>query len=414
MAGLITFKLQGQPSPLLLELVQTQALGNPFFVEELIDTLRTLGHLRQRSSGQWELADDMPAALRRATCLTTDAQGRTVLNPNVPLSAADLGLPNSIQGLVLARLDRLLEDHKLTIKVASVIGRVFRFQLLAQAHPTQPEDETLLAQVEEIEKREFARLEIPLPQLTHIFKHNITRDVAYETLLDSQQRELHHAVAQAIEAEVDDAVELLAYHYSRAKVRDKAILYLDLAARKAQREYANETALTYYRQALAWEERWEWRKGEIEVLHLLGRREEEQDALQRLEIIPDAPPFEAAHLWGQYYEAIADYPQAQAAVERALEQAIALGNPLGQAQALSALGLIARRQGNYQEAKGWYEKAMVNFNKKEPRLVEETHTLTMLLTELTSIHTRQGDFQKAIDYGQRALVLSRTKHQPAR
>jgi class 3 adenylate cyclase len=146
-AGLVTFKLQGQPSPLLLEVVQTQAFGNPFFVEELVNTLRTLGNLQRQSDDEWDLSPSIVDALRRTNCLTTDAQGRSVLNPDMPLSTADLGLPDSIQGLVLARLDRLLEDHKLTVKVASVIGREFQFKLLARAHPVQPGDEALLAQV---------------------------------------------------------------------------------------------------------------------------------------------------------------------------------------------------------------------------------------------------------------------------
>ncbi len=412
-AGLVTFKLQGQPSPLLLELVQTQALGNPFFAEELVDALRTLGHLRQLDDGQWDLSPSIVAALRRANCLTTDTQGQPVLNPAVPLSAADLGLPDSIQGLVLARLDRLLEEQKLTIKVASVIGRVFQFQLLARAHPARPDEATLLGQVEEIEKRGFVRLEIPPPLLTHIFKHNITRDVAYETLLESQQQKLHLAVARAIEADGDDAVELLAYHYNRAKVADKAMLFLDLAARKAQRDYANETALTYYRQALAWAERWEWRVGEFEVLHLLGRREEELEVLQRLETLPHTPPFELAYLRGQYYEAIADYALAQAALERALEVAAARQDSLRQAQALSTLGLIARRQGQYEQAQHRFMAVLTLFSAREEYGVDEERVLSEALNGLGIILRQQGEFEQARLYYNWALTLNRS-HQNQR
>ena len=77
--------------------------------------------------------------------------------------------------MVLSRLDRLLEEQRLTLKIASVIGRMFEFRLLAQAHPLQRDQERLLEQVEFIMEREFIRLEIPPPRLTLIFKHNITR-----------------------------------------------------------------------------------------------------------------------------------------------------------------------------------------------------------------------------------------------
>jgi tetratricopeptide (TPR) repeat protein len=227
-------------------------------------------------------------------------------------------------------------------------------------------------------------------------------------LLDSQQRELHHAVARAIEIEMDDAVELLAYHYSRATVPDKAMLYLDMAARKAQRDYANETALTYYRQALAWEERWPWRKGEIEVLHLLGRRDEERAALVALAALPDAPPFEVAYLWGQYYEALADYPQAQSAVEKALEYATTQQDSLGQAQSLSELGLIARRQGNYEQAQSRYMGVLSLFPAEEEYGVNEGKILISTLNGLGITLRQQGKFDQAQLYYNWGLTLCRT------
>ena len=74
--------------------------------------------------------------LRDAGCLRLVGEVWT-LAPEAPLAAADLGIPGTVQGIVLARLDRLPEAAKLTLKVASVIGAIFEYELLAQAHPLQ-------------------------------------------------------------------------------------------------------------------------------------------------------------------------------------------------------------------------------------------------------------------------------------
>lgn len=433
-AALVANRLAGQPAPLLLNLIQFQARGNPFFVEELINTLREENGLIQREDGRWALAESIIHYLRQANCLLSDERGELILNPKVPLAAANLGLPDSIHGLVLARLDRLLDAHKLTLKVASVIGRIFQFQLLVLSHPVETDPEVLLQQIEAIEAREFTRLETPLPDLTHIFKHNVTRDVAYDTLLEAQQRQLHQAVAEVMELLLPEAVEQLAYHFSRAKVRDKTLFYLDKAAHKAQHDYANETALHYYRQALDLEDRWQWRKSQIEVLHILGRREEEWAALERWENssrgaeergsrgdFSPAPPlprppaaFELAYLWGQYYEAIADYPQAQAAVERALSISRAEGHRLNEARCLTQLGLIARQPGDYERAKVWYQQTLALFQAGADCGETEARVLAHALNGLGTTFRQQGQFDQAKTSYEQALVLSRQyKHLPS-
>jgi tetratricopeptide (TPR) repeat protein len=406
-AAVIDGRLAGAPSPLLLDLIQLQARGNPFFVEELTDTLRELGHAVRLADGTWTLSEEVIAALGEAGCLRRDRAGRWTLNPDVPLTAADLGLPDSIHGLVLARLDRLLEAHKLTLKVASVIGRIFQFQTLARAHPVETDDAALLRQVEDIERREFIRLETPPPQQAHIFRHNITRDVAYQSLLERQQRELHRAVAEALEETLPDAVEQLAYHYSRARVRDKTLFYLDKAARKAQREYANQTALNYYGQALALDENWERRQGQIEVLHTLGRREEERASLERLAANPDAPECEAAYLWGSYYQALGDYAQAGAEIKRCMVICRDEGDLSGEVRFLAHLGSIARRQGEYQAAKAWYDEALALFQDDLTYPRDGMDAFAAAFNGLGNVYLQQGEYPQAQAAFERALALSR-------
>jgi adenylate cyclase len=402
--AMVAHRLRGEPTALALALIQTQAHGNPFFIEELVSTLVESGGLYQQEDGTWALSNPILDALREANCLTRE-DGQWVLAPGAQLSAADLGIPDSIHGIVLSRLDRLQEQHKMTLKVASVVGRIFEFDLLAQAHPAHPDPEALAEQIEVLETRDFARLETPPPRLAYMFKHNITQEVAYETLLEEQRRELHQAVGEALEDLQPEAVENLAYHYSRSEARDKTLFYLDKAARKTQAEYANETALNYYNQALALEERWEWRKGQVDVLHILGRREEEEAGLRALEQSPEpveGAGTEANYLWARYHEVVSDYEEAKAAGERARKAYQMAGDQDGEARCLTLLGLVARREGDYTQAQVWYGEALVLLDEEtRPR---ET---ALAMNGLGMVYMNLGEYAEARLCHERALALQR-------
>ncbi|MEI2421441.1 hypothetical protein V6O07_14300, partial [Arthrospira platensis SPKY2] len=120
--------------------------------------------------------------------------------------------------------------------------------------------------------------------------------------------------------------ERLAFHYrhgdlDQPEVRQKAAHYLAAAGQKAQREYANETALGHLERALKLEARWEWMAARIDVLHILGRREEEAAALAELADLADAPNSAVQLRWGSYYESISDYGAATQAITQALGHA---------------------------------------------------------------------------------------------
>jgi adenylate cyclase len=407
-AALVVDRLGAPLSPLALSLIQNQALGNPFFAEELVGSLGETGNLVQEN-GTWVLSRVMIDALREANCVAKDAaSGEWLLCSGAQLSSVSMGIPDSVHGAVLSRLDRLPESHKLTLKVASVIGRVFELQVLAQSHPTGAGEEELRAQQETLAGRDFVQLESPPPREAYLFKHSVTQEVVYETLPGAQQRELHRAVGTVLEAIQQDAVEQLAYHFRRggAPARDKAIIYLDRAARKAQREYANETALNYYSQALSLEDRWEWRKGQIEVLHILGRREEQQRALESLGAMPDAPAYEVAYLWGRYYEAVSDYVQAQTSIERALAASRKQADQVSEVNSLAYLGLIARRQGDFEIARSWYQQALSLFHEDEVYSSQEATAFAEAFNGLGIVHRQQASFEEARMCYEQALAMS--------
>ena len=413
-ADLVTRRLNvppigGRLSPLAAALIHARAQGNPFFAEALTDALRESGDLICRT-GTWELSDALVNALRAANCLSRseDTEGGWTLSPDAELAQVAWGIPDSVQAAVLARLDRLPEQPRLTLKVASVVGRMFGRDVLARAHPSRPAPLTLQGYLELCEQRDLIQSESPSPRPAYIFRHTVTQDVVYDTLPDILHRELHQAVGNAEEIVQPDAVERLAYHFGRGGVRYKTLFYLDKAARKAQRTYANETALNYYRQALALEEFWEWRKGQVQVLHILARREEELVALQSLEASPGAPPYEVAYQWAQYYEAVGDYVQAQAAAERALSASQERADRVSEANSLAYLGLIARRQGDYERARSWYRQALTLFQEDVSFSPEEAIAFALALNGLGIVYRQQGNFGEARQCYERALGLSRT------
>ncbi|MFZ4657437.1 MAG: tetratricopeptide repeat protein [Caldilineaceae bacterium] len=403
-------RTQGEPvapvSPLALSLIQVQTQGNPFFAEELVDALLDGGYLQRNAEG-WMLSPGLIQRLRNSGCLAR-VDTVEVVAADAPLGTVEVGLPSTIQGVILARLDRLPEPVKLTVKVASVIGRLFNHELLLRAHPVQPEDALLTRQLDTLLHRDFARVEQPEPRRTYLFKHNITQEVVYQTLLADQRQELHLAVARTLESLQSEKVEDLALHYYNSDmlqeaVRDKALHYLDAAGLRAKRDYANETALSYFNRAMEIEERADWLKAKVEVLHILGRRAEEAATLQSLTQQAISSPFDLALLWGEYYEAVSDYPQAEEAVKQALVLAEIGSDQEGQARCLARLGMLAWRQGSYEDAETLYSEALTMVAEKANYRSVEAE----IRYGLGLVYRQQGKFDEARSAFTRDLTLNR-------
>ncbi|MBE7555372.1 MAG: AAA family ATPase [Anaerolineales bacterium] len=224
----------------LAELIYAKTDGNPFFGEELAYALRDSG-------------------------LITVANGECRLTPQ----AADfqsLYLPDTVQGVITSRIDRLTPPQQLTLKVASVIGRVFEFETLHDIHPIEADKTRLPDYLSGLARLDITELEVPEPDLTYIFKHIITQEVAYNMMLFAQRRELHRAVADWYEQTyVDDLSPFysrLAFHWRQANVTSKALDYLEKAGEQALRSYANEEAVEFFSDALALAEEEERRRAE--------------------------------------------------------------------------------------------------------------------------------------------------------
>ena len=205
----------------LTRLVEEKAEGNPLFTEELTLALRDAGLVRV-VDGRVELASDVPDVLARR-------------------------LPHTVHGAITSRIDRLSPTQQLTVKVASVIGRVFAVGILRDVHPLrQAVALTLSADLTEIERADLTVLDTPEPDLSYLFKHVIVQEAAYNLMLMSQRRQLHRSVAEWYEQAGGGDLALLAHHWRLAEVPAKAVGYLERAGTEALREGAYAEAVRFF------------------------------------------------------------------------------------------------------------------------------------------------------------------------
>jgi class 3 adenylate cyclase/tetratricopeptide (TPR) repeat protein len=202
----------------LARLVEEKAEGNPLFSEELAFALRDAGLVRV-VDGNAELVSDVGGMLARR-------------------------MPHTVHGAVTSRIDRLSPTQQLTVKVASVIGRVFAVGILRDVHPLrQVVAMSLSEDLDQIERANLTVLDTPEPDLSYLFKHVIVQEAAYNLMLLSQRRQLHRSVAEWYERSNGGDPALLAHHWRLAEVPGKAIGYLELAGAEALREGAYAEAV---------------------------------------------------------------------------------------------------------------------------------------------------------------------------
>jgi class 3 adenylate cyclase/tetratricopeptide (TPR) repeat protein len=198
--------------------------GNPLFVEEIVNSLIASGTLVPENN-HYRLSGD-PSAIT---------------------------IPDTLQDLLMARIDRLEAPSRDLVQVASVIDRRFPYTILRGIYPYPMSDLEMQDRLNElIRPEDLTRLEHPEPDLVYLFKHALTRDVAYASLPFARRRELHRQVGEFMEAAYIDHLEehysTLAYHFDQSKQWERAFVCALLAGMQAQEVYANEEALRYYRQ----------------------------------------------------------------------------------------------------------------------------------------------------------------------
>ena len=225
--------------------------GNPFFVEEVVRNLRD-----------------------------PDANGQDILDADrlEQIERGEIDIPDNIQSLLTARIDRLQDDVRRTLQLAALIGRSFYYKVLEKITGDQPggvlpEHLSVLQQVDLI--REAARQ----PELEYSFKQALTQEAAYNTILLKQRRDFHRQVGDAIEVLFSDQLEImsttLAHHFEQAQAYKKAFHYRIQAGNEAYRLYAMPLAIDHYRTAIKYLSHTEADREAIKLLFSrLGRAHE--------------------------------------------------------------------------------------------------------------------------------------------
>lgn len=323
----------GALSPATRALVIQRAEGNPYFIKELIHSLTAGG----------ALAPDETGRLRETRRVTS------------------LDLPDSLQGLLMARIDRLAPEQRRALQIASVIGAVFWRNMLAalvgeNMAAQLPSILTALQRAQLIQERAAT----PGLGMEYAFTSSLVRDVAYDSLLATQRAAYHLQAAEYLEAgfwdgDQEQRAGLIAYHYRFAGRPDKELFYSLQAAEQARKVYANTEAIQHYTRALEIldemaddlrddadadrrmrairAERFEVLSGRREVLYLVGdiqaARSDSRELLRLARELDDDPAWLVDALLCQ--PEVADFTthaEAQAGVSMA-QEALALSQRMG-------------------------------------------------------------------------------------
>ncbi|MFZ1061478.1 MAG: alpha/beta fold hydrolase [Candidatus Rokuibacteriota bacterium] len=229
---------------LLKTLIKERTGGNPFFLEETVRTLVETGALGGQQ-GAYRLEHDLDA----------------------------LQVPATVQALLGARIDRLRAEEKRLLQSAAVIGMDVPLALLQEIAELVPDD--LQRSLAHLQSAEFLYETRLFPDPEYTFKHALTHDVAYGSLLQERRRILHRRVGEAIEQRYADRLpeffESLTIHFYRGEAWDKAARYDLAVAEKAKAKYAYPSAARFCRRALELAEKHEGLGDErLQALVLLG------------------------------------------------------------------------------------------------------------------------------------------------
>jgi class 3 adenylate cyclase/tetratricopeptide (TPR) repeat protein len=336
LAQLFPARSDALPQALVAQLT-ARAEGNPFYTEEMLNYLRDRG-----------------------------------INPYDEAIVDALELPASLHALILSRMDRLNETQKVALKAASIIGRLFSLTWLYGYYPAVGAVDRIKANLEQLAQLDLTPLDTPDPELAYLFKHIVTREVAYESLSYAMRAQLHEQLAQFIETQgADRFLDLLAFHYSQSDNQAKQREYLQKAGDAAQAAFANAAAIDYYTRCLPLLDD----PGAAMALHL-----------KRATVL---------ELKGQWPEAEADY-------RAALALSGQIADAAAEARCYRLLGALNRLRGDYAAALPWLQQARDIFTR-----FDDSAGLALTMIETGIVWWRQGEYASARRETEAGLALAR-------
>jgi len=390
------------PLQALKQMLIARTEGNPFFLEESVQTLvETQVLVGER--GDYRLAHPL----------------------------ASLQVPATVQAVLAARIDRLLPEEKRLLQTAAVIGTEVPFPLL-QAIADMPED-MLHGGLAHLQAAEFLYETSLFPEREYTFKHALTHEVAYSSVLQERRRVLHAHIVEAIEAllgdRVAEQVERLAYHALRGEVWAKALAYCRQAGEKALARSAHREAVGYFEQALSalphlpeqrdtHEQAIDLRLalrtalrplGEGRILAYLNEAEALAEALDDPRRLGQVSLFLSVH-----FSLMGAYDQAIAAAQRALALATAGDDVVLHALANQYLGMTSLNQGDYRRAIDYFGQTMAFFDGalRCERFGQLFLPAVTSRVWLTACYAELGMFDEGIALGEEGLQIAEAVDHP--
>jgi class 3 adenylate cyclase/tetratricopeptide (TPR) repeat protein len=333
-------------APLILE----RAEGNPFYIEEITKSFEELG------------------AFRRVEAV------------EAALDLDQIQIPTSIQDILMARVDRLPEKQKNALQTAAVIGREFTARLLERIARLEDSASEILGDLvglELIYQTQF------YPELIFMFKHALTHDVVYDSLLTSKRKAIHAKVGEVIEELYSERLaeyyEILAHHCERGGVWEKAIKYLILSGQKALANMANPSAHAFFQKAIdiinqksitpSADQKYSLFHGRGNTTFNIGRfNEAERDFIQAREVArrmgDQNKEGESLSMAGWSLANRKKFKKAMATYNEAIDFGRHIGNPIIEARNLIGLGVLNVSLGDDPQAGMQYIDKAVEIGKK--------------------------------------------------
>ncbi len=369
------------------ELLLFRGGGNPLFIEELLSSMVDRDLLVQQN-GKWKL-----------TC-----------------SEEEVSIPETIQGIIQARVDRLDDEAKRVLQVAACIGQRFPYELLATAASVVGvlkdrldqylgtlEDAALIQREDEWLEREYA------------FKHVLIRDTVHNGLLKDTRSQFHIAVAQWYEQNTLEGpgppYALLAYHYEQTDNHEKQRLYFSKAGHQAAQNHALHEACTFTAKALTLTtspiQRFELLLARERVCDLMGDRVQQRADLEELLRLADQEDDDGRRAMvhnrlATWYASQGNYPAAYSTAEKGLDAARRAGDTRMEARNLQVIASAAWRQGRFTAALGAGQAALGVSRAAGDPAGEATS-----LTTMGVVHRSRGELASARACYQKALDIRR-------
>lgn len=379
--------------PKLLEFIFDFGNGNPSFTTELVSTLQASKKLRQ---------------------VPSEAGMKAVAADDI----AEVDIPDSLSGIIMSQLDRLDTQTGLTVKLAAVIGRQFSQEMVSESYPVEADRDTVNAALTDLQQQDLIMPGDEADLYDYIFKNLVTRDVAYDSLLFAHRREYHRRVGLCLETlhfrNLQEWSETLAHHFYQSEDNDRATQYLSSSGEKSFYIFANDSAETYYTQAIErcpkrkdLERRYVLFSMRAKVYGVVGKLDLQKDDLEEAYKLAKScknSEWEVDVLDEMIFRfsRVNDLERMKKTIDKANRLLKKIDYPIGGIRITSKLGRWHFLNNDYKKALNCWETCVADAKKHK-----DEAGLSAALTNIGLAYRTMNDVDKALDYYNQSLKVDR-------